>query len=105
MFNSFIVICSTLVIFAALYFAFKIMNSIGNSQRRYTSCKTIANFPINYKMSGNIIKIENKYYLCVENCGIIEIEYNEELKTLDADNIFKSILTKNIRKLKSKNIK
>ncbi|XZH78813.1 hypothetical protein ACSW8S_18260 (plasmid) [Clostridium perfringens] len=100
MFDSFVLLIVLISIFGSLYYVFKKTSNARGIQSSHNIGKVVASFPISYKTSGFIIRIENKYYLCAENCGIIEIEYSNSMENLIANNTFQNILAKEFEKIK-----
>lgn len=94
MFEGLILILIIGIVFGALFFVYKATTKINSKYSNSNIGKVIASFPISYKMSGHIVRIGNKYYFCCENCGIVEIDYPDNLDK-DMDNhSFQSIISK-----------
>ena len=89
------------IIFGALILLYKATSKINTNYSENNIGKVIASFPISYKMSGYIVRVGNKYFLCCEGCGITEIDYPGNLdKVMDSPS-FQSILAKQLEKLNS----
>ena len=98
MFEAFALLLILLFIFGSLYLVFKMTKGIKTNDSEF-GVKVIGSFPINYKISGHIIKLGDKFYLCCESCGIIEIEHTTNIDLMMNNNSFQSILAKEFGKL------
>ena len=104
MFESLMLILIIVTVFGALFFVYKSTTKLNAKYSNSNIGKVIASFPINYKMSGHIVRIGDKYYFCCENCGIVEVDYSDNLDKLMDNHSFQSIIAKqfNINNIKDK---
>lgn len=104
MFESLILILIVGTVFGALFFVYKATTKINSKYSNSNIGKVIASFPINYKMSGHIVRIGDKYYFCCENCGIVEVDYPNNMDKAMDNPSFQSMIAKqfNINKIKTK---
>lgn len=98
MFEAFSLLLIIAIIFGALYFVFKFSKGIkcGDSN---LGIKVLQTVPVNYKISAHILQLGDKYYLCCESCGMLEVEYSSELEAMMKNNSFQSILSKEFGRL------
>lgn len=85
------------VLVGSLYFVYKTSMQANVKYSKSNIGKVVASFPISYKMSGHIVRIGEKYYFCCENCGIVEVDYSENLDKIMDNRSFQSLLAKQFR--------
>lgn len=100
MFEAFSLLLILFFIFGSLYLVFKATKGIKTNDAGL-GVKVIGSFPISYKISGHIIKMGDKFYLCCESCGIIEIEHTADIDLMMNNKSFQSILANEFEKLKN----
>ena len=97
MFESLMLILIVGTVFGALFFVYKTTTKINCKYSNSNIGKVVASFPVSYKMTGHIVRIGDKYYFCCENCGIVEVDYPNNLdKTIDNPS-FQSIIAKQFK--------
>lgn len=99
MIDSLVLLLVVGIVFGSLIFLYKFTMSINCKYVEHNIGKVVASFPISHKMSGYIIRIDEKYYFCCEGCGIIEIDYTGNLDKIADNPSFQSIVSKQLEKL------
>lgn len=97
MFESLSLILILVVVFGSLYLVYKTTTKINCNYSKSNIGKVVASFPVSYKMSGHIVRIGDKYYFCCENCGIVEVDYPDNLDKIIDKPSFQSILAKQFK--------
>ena len=101
MFEAFSLLIIIVITFGAFILLFRITSKLNIRNNNSNIGEVVHSFPLSYKSTAYILEVNKKYYLCCENCGMIEIEYSDEIKNLTNNNTFQSILAKEFSKIKN----
>lgn len=98
----FSVLLQITILFVILYFMLRYYRKFKKYESKNNITKVLYTFPVNYKTNGYILKVSDKYYLCIEGCGIVPIEYNESLGINYGDVVFSKKLSEEFSRLSQK---